>query len=123
MKTIIAGSREGISYEDVVKAMESCPWTPTEVVSGKARGADTFGEQWANENNIPIKEFPADWERLGRKAGTLRNMQMGDYADALVAVWDGSSRGTRHMINYAEQKGLKIYIHIVNNYTYDLSSE
>ncbi len=123
MKTIIAGSREGISYEDVVVAMESCPWTPTEIVSGKARGADTFGEEWAKENNIPIKEFPADWNRYKKAAGHIRNAQMGDYADALVAVWDGSSRGTRHMINYAEQKSLKIHIHVVNNNTYDLSAE
>lgn len=110
-KCIIAGSREGIHYDDVLKAMETCSWTPTEIVSGKARGVDTMGEQWAKENDVPIKEFPADWENLGRKAGTLRNCQMGDYADALVAVWDGSSRGTAHMIKYAREKGLKVHVH------------
>jgi hypothetical protein len=111
MLTIIAGSREGIHYDDVLKAMETCPWMPTEIVSGKARGVDTMGEQWAKENDVPIKEFPADWKNLGRKAGTLRNCQMGDYADALVAVWDGSSRGTTHMIKYAREKGLKVHVH------------
>jgi hypothetical protein len=112
MRTIVAGSREGIHYDDVLKAMETCSWTPTEIVSGKARGVDTMGEQWAKENDVPIKEFPADWDNLGRKAGTLRNCQMGDYADALVAVWDGSSRGTAHMIKYAKEKGLKVHVHI-----------
>jgi hypothetical protein len=112
MRTIVAGSREGIHYDDVLKAMETCSWTPTEIVSGKARGVDTMGEHWAKENDVPIKEFPADWDNLGRKAGTLRNCQMGDYADALVAVWDGSSRGTAHMIKYAKEKGLKVHVHI-----------
>ena len=111
MKTIIAGSREGISYDDVLKAIESCPWEITEVVSGKARGVDTMGEQWAKENNIPIKEFPADWKKLGRSAGYRRNEQMGDYAEALIAVWDGSSRGTKHMIDIANEKGLKVFVY------------
>lgn len=123
MKVIIAGSREGVEYSDVVTAMKESGFVPTEIVSGKARGADTFGEQWAKENNVPIKEFPANWEKYKRKAGPLRNEEMGNYADALVAVWDGSSRGTRHMINYAEKKGLKIHIHIVNKYRYDLQTE
>jgi hypothetical protein len=112
MRTIMAGSREGIHYDDVLKAMETCPWTPIEIVSGKARGVDTMGEQWARENDIPIKEFPANWKRYGIVAGIIRNEEMGDYADALVAVWDGESKGSKHMIDYAKKKGLKIHIHI-----------
>lgn len=110
-KCIIAGSRQGITYDDVLKAMETCPWTSTEIVSGKARGVDTMGEQWAKENGIPIKEFPADWKKLGRSAGYRRNEQMRDYADALVCVWDGESRGSEHMINIAEEKGLKVHVY------------
>lgn len=112
MKTILAGSREGITYDNVLKAMETCPWTPTEIVSGKARGVDTLGEKWAKENDIPIKEFRADWNKHGGIAGILRNEEMGKYADALVAVWDGESKGSKHMIDYATKKGLKIHIHI-----------
>ena len=115
MKVIIAGSRDGISYDDVLKAMDECSWTNeiTEIVSGKARGADTFGEQWAEENNIPIREFPADWKKFGKTAGPIRNEQMGDYADALVAVWDGKSKGTKHMLDYAKNKKLKFFVYIV----------
>jgi hypothetical protein len=40
---------------------------------------------------------------------------MGDYADALIAVWDGVSRGTKHMIDYSTNKGLKIHIHIIKD--------
>jgi hypothetical protein len=115
MKTIIAGSRDKVSYQDVVDAIKTCPWTVTEVVCGKARGADTFGETFAYNANIPVKEFPADWKALGKSAGIIRNKQMGDYADALIAVWDGVSRGTKHMIDYSTNKGLKIHIHIIKD--------
>ena len=113
MKTIIAGSRDNIEYQDVLSAMGECPWSSeiTEVVSGKARGVDTLGEQWAKENNIPIKEFPANWKKFGKSAGPRRNEEMGDYADALVAVWDGGSKGTKHMIDYSENKGLKVFVY------------
>jgi hypothetical protein len=113
MKVIIAGSRDNIEYQDVLSAMGECPWSSeiTEVVSGKARGVDTLGEQWAIENNISIKEFPADWKKFGRSAGIKRNEQMGDYADALVAVWDGESKGTKHMIDYSKNKGLKVFVY------------
>lgn len=113
MKTIIAGSRDNIEYRDVLSAMEECPWSSeiTEVVSGKARGVDTLGEQWAIENNISIKEFPADWKKFGRSAGIKRNEQMGDYADALIAVWDGESRGAKHMIDYSKNKGLRVFVY------------
>lgn len=113
MRCIIAGSREGIEYQDILSAMVECPWSSeiTEVVSGKARGVDTMGEQWAKENNIPIKEFPADWNKHGRIAGILRNEDMGRYADALVAIWDGESKGTKHMIDYSKNKGLKVFVY------------
>lgn len=126
MTTIIAGSRRGISYQDICDAMDACGWTPTEIVSGKAYGADTFGEQWAIKNKIPIKEFPAKWDDIshpkavirtnsyGKKynvmAGLWRNHEMGDYADALVAIWDGKSTGTKDMIDYATKKGLKVFV-------------
>ena len=70
----------------------------TEIVSGLAKGPDSFGKQWGEANGIPVKEFPADWNKLGKKAGFARNFEMARYADELVAFWDGKSRGTKHMI-------------------------
>jgi len=99
MKTIIAGSR-GWIY-DITEVLDSHPEI-TEVVSGLAKGPDTLGKLWAKERGIPVKEFPADWDTFGRKAGPLRNTQMGDYADQLIAFWDGNSSGTRHMIKYMQ---------------------
>ncbi len=112
MKTIIAGSRGIDEYQLVVEAVEESGWFKdiTEVVSGGARGPDRLGEMWAKYHQIPIKLFPADWDRLGRGAGHIRNAQMADYADALIAVYDGHSRGTANMIQRAKSKGLKVYV-------------
>lgn len=112
MKTIIAGSREGFSIEDVYKALDESNFRIGEVVSGGARGVDRFGEQWAKENDVPIKQFIPDWDGLGKKAGHVRNRDMGDYAEALIALWDGQSKGTKGMIEYAEKKGLKVYVYL-----------
>jgi hypothetical protein len=100
VKLIIAGSRTITEYAEVEAAIAASGFTPTEIVSGGASGVDTLGEIWALRHNIPIKHFPARWKEYGRSAGMIRNEQMGRYADALVAAWDGKSRGTRHMIYY-----------------------
>lgn len=110
MKTIIAGSRSIIDSEEINKAVSMSEFEITEVVSGTARGVDKLGESWALENGIPIKQFPADWDKFGRGAGYIRNAQMAEYSDALIAVWDGHSRGTRHMINCAQKKGIHVYV-------------
>ncbi len=99
MKVIIAGSRSITDYALVEQAILESPFYVEEVVSGCARGVDQFGEQWALKTGMPITRFPANWS-LGRKAGMIRNREMADYADALIAVWDGKSHGTRHMIAY-----------------------
>ncbi len=111
MKLIIAGSR-GINDYNIVKHcyLES-GLQATEIISGTARGVDRLGEQLANEFNIPIKRFPADWDGLGKKAGYVRNQQMVEYADGLLALWDGESKGTLHCINAAKAKQLVIAVY------------
>lgn len=112
MKVIIAGSRTFSNYPYLQSVMEELDIPITEIVSGTAKGADKLGEQYAKDNNIPIKQFPADWDKYGKAAGFLRNKEMANYADALVAFWDGSSRGTKHMISIAEQRNLKTVVKI-----------
>jgi len=112
-KTIIAGSRDITDYSLVLKAIKKSGFNITEVVSGKAKGVDTLGEQYAKEHNIKIKEFPADWKNLKNAAGPIRNKQMGDYADSLIAVTNGS-KGTQHMIDYATSRGLRVFVYKIN---------
>ena len=104
MKIIIAGSR-GLSPTpaEIDQAVADSGFVITEVVSGGAR--DRHGELWAGRHNLPIKRFFPDWVGDGRKAGILRNCRMGDYADGLIAFWDGSSPGTNHMVGYMEKLG------------------
>ena len=113
MKTIIAGSRSIVNYLIVKNAIKKSEWENeiTEVVSGHAHGVDRLGERWANFNNIPIKIFTANWAKHGRKAGYIRNIQMGEYADALIAVWNNKSRGTKHMIDTMFTFKKPVFIH------------
>lgn len=119
MKVIIAGSRGIVDYQQVRAAMEMADLVlgirPTQVVSGKARGVDTLGERWAHRYRIPVKGFPAAWRtpdgELDRGAGHRRNEEMAAYADALVAVWNGTSPGTADMIRRAESHGLLVWVH------------
>lgn len=113
MKTIIAGSRSVTNYLAVKSAIEESGFEITEVVSGGAHGVDRLGERWANENNVPIRRFLPDWDKHGKPAGFIRNYLMAKYAEALIAVHDGSSRGTAHMIRAAQEKGLKVYTKLV----------
>ena len=110
MKTIIAGSRGITPLQTVINAVKASGFTVTEVVSGAARGVDQLGEQYGKQAGIPVKRFPAEWDKYGKSAGYRRNEDMADYADALIAVWDGTSKGTKHMIDTAHAKGLTVYV-------------
>lgn len=113
MKVIIAGIRRLTNYAAVLRAVEQSGFTITEVVSGCATGADTLGERWAKENHIPVKKFQADWDAHGKAAGPIRNRQMAAYGEALIAIWDEMSPGTRNMISEAKKRGLPTYVHLV----------
>lgn len=110
MKTIIAGSRSFKSYLFVRSVVKESGFDITEVVSGGAKGVDRLGEEYAKRHNIPVKRFNPDWSK-GKGAGFARNWEMAFYANALIAVWDGESRGTKHMIDAAREVGLKVHIH------------
>lgn len=114
-KVIVAGSRNFSNYK-LLK--DVCNETLREkkkeynivIVSGGARGADKAGEMYANEEKLDLEIFPADWKKFGKAAGFRRNEQMAEFADALIAFWDGKSHGTKHMIDIATEKGMKVKV-------------
>lgn len=112
MKVIIAGGRNFNDYEKLCQFCDNAlsKQTEIEIVSGTANGADKLGEKYANDKGYPIKQFPADWDKYGKSAGYIRNAQMAEYADALIAFWDGKSRGTKHMIDLAKRANLKVKV-------------
>jgi len=111
MKVIIAGSRSIEDYNLLLEAISKSEFWISEVVCGGARGADLLGERYAKENHIKLEMFLANWDAYGKRAGYLRNEQMAKYADCLIALWDGKSRGTKHMIDLAKKDGLRVYVH------------
>lgn len=116
MRTIIAGSRHVVDAAQVELAIRGSGFEITSVVSGKAKGVDTLGEAWAKARGIPVHPYPvlpADWARYGYSAGPRRNQRMAENADALIAIWDGISRGTKDMIDRALKMGLRVWVHIV----------
>lgn len=113
-KIIIAGGRDFNNYAllkgYVDKFLSTYPSDSIEIVSGNARGADKLGERYAKEHNLPVKLFPANWDKYGKRAGYLRNQEMADYANMLIAFWDRKSKGTNHMINIAKKAGLIVKV-------------
>lgn len=110
MKVIIAGSRSITSMDHVKEAIKRSGFVITEVVSGMAEGPDKLGKQWAEENGIHVEEKPADWKNHPKLGGYIRNTEMAHYAQALIAVWDGKSGGTKHMILEMKQQGKPYYV-------------
>lgn len=119
-KVIIAGGRDFDNYdylEDEVLSVigvlgeDSEIYLPNiEIVSGGAQGADFLGERFASRYSLDLMPFPADWVTHGKAAGPIRNNEMADYADILIAFWDGESKGTKHMIQTALNKGLEVHV-------------
>jgi hypothetical protein len=111
IKVIIAGGRD---FSNETLLAEHCNrWligSDFEIVSGTARGADRLGEFYAIDRNFQIQRFPPDWDTYGKRAGYLRNEEMANYADMLIAFWDGQSRGTKHMIDIATSKDLVVHV-------------
>ncbi len=113
MRVIIAGSRTVTDFMQVVEAVVKSGFDVTTVISGTAKGVDQLGEDYAELFGLDVERFPADWSQHGRAAGPIRNRAMAEAADALVAVWDGSSRGTKNMIETARKLGLAVHVHRV----------
>lgn len=126
VKMIIAGGRDFEDYnkcrieitkiinllynEKKFKKEEMC------IIGGRAKGADALGEYYANKNVIEFKPFPADWNTYGKRAGMLRNKDMAEYCikdcnrPVLLAFWDGQSRGTKMMIEIANELGIRVKV-------------
>ncbi len=110
-RVIIAGGRDFINEGLLATSCNRLLiGSDFEIVSGTARGADRLGEFYAIDRNFPIQRFPADWDKYGKSAGYRRNSEMADYADMLIAFWNGQSRGTKHMIDIATEKGLIVHV-------------
>jgi hypothetical protein len=119
-KLIVAGSRDFYDYEFLKRALDyllqNIPKDQIQIVSGKARGADALGERYAKERGYPIKDFPADWERWGRRAGPKRNEQMAQYVatdgyGGCVIFRVNMSSGSTSMEEFAKQYKVRVKVY------------
>ncbi len=119
MNLVICGSRFFNDYESFEQIMldflsknnldvHSCI-----VISGGARGADKLAENFSYTHNYEFYEIPADWSTHGKSAGIIRNLQMLDVANHVVAFWDGKSPGTKHMIDTCKKRNIKNTVFMV----------
>ena len=115
-RVVICGSRDFNDYEYAKTCLNWILQKKIDegrnivVISGCARGADLIGERWADEYGWRIDKHPADWEKYGKSAGYIRNCEMVDCCDGVVAFWDRKSKGTKHTIDYANKNGIKCVI-------------
>jgi len=89
------------------------PAGTTEIISGGAKGIDTLAEKYADENNIPKLIIKPEYEKYGKSAPLRRNKTIVENSDILVAIWDGSSNGTKFAIDYAKKIGKTLELYIV----------
>ncbi len=117
-KIIVAGGRDIDEYKVVEDAIIEFTHNhmlehKIEIVQGGAKGVDENARKYAIINNIQCRQFDADWNTHGKAAGPIRNKQMAEYADALILVWDGNSRGSKNMLKEAREKGIPVLESIV----------
>ena len=110
MKVAVIGSRN-LFVDDL------SPYLPegvTEIVSGGARGIDTCAREYARSKGLKLTEFLPDYNTFGRGAPLRRNIEIIDYADTVVAFWDGSSRGTAFVIDNCKKRGKPVQVFVSN---------
>jgi hypothetical protein len=117
MRLIIAGGRDFDDYNLLCDKATQFIGNRKDVtiISGLARGADRLGCRFAEESGYPLRGFAAEWGKFGRAAGAVRNKLMAKEATHLLAFWDGNSKGTMHMIDYAHELGLQIEVVMYDN--------
>ena len=111
MKIIVAGGREFNNKEIIFRCLDSVGIKKEyTIISGHATGVDSMAELYAKERGLTLEIYPAQWDKYGKKAGPMRNHEMACNGDALIAFWDGSSRGTKNMLRHAVTKRLSIIV-------------
>ena len=108
MKTAVIGSRTFDCYDFLKKILPFYPITC--IISGGAKGADSLAKRYALERNIPLVEFLPDWENKGSSAGFLRNMQIVEACEQMIAFWDGNSPGTKNSIKLMQKFNKPYYV-------------
>ena len=113
-RVVVAGCRGYTDYKQAEQFINESlgDRSPATLVflSGGCRGADMLGERYAVEHGISVEQYLPNWRRYGRGAGVKRNREMVDSCDEVICFWDGTSRGTKSLIDYAHRMGKPVRI-------------
>lgn len=107
MKVAVIGSR-GLTVTDLGKYL---PADTTEIISGGARGIDTCARNYALSHGIKLTEFLPEYDKYGRTAPLKRNITIIRNADMVLAFWDGSSRGTKFVIDNCRKMNIEVKVY------------
>jgi hypothetical protein len=110
MKVLICGSRGIKDLRLIARAIKESGFDVNEIISGGAGGVDSLAEGYALAKNIPIRVFKPDWKQFGSRAGIVRNAEMVKEADAVIAIWDKKSKGTKSSIDFARKENKPLYV-------------
>jgi len=108
MRLAIVGSRGFSNYNFLKEILDE--ENIEVIVSGGAKGADQLAERYANEKSLETNIFYPDWKKHGKQAGFVRNKEIVDNCDKLIAFWDGKSKGTNHSVYLARNKGKEVKV-------------
>lgn len=109
MKVAVIGSRD-LTVKDLGKYL---PESTTEIVSGGARGIDQCAAKFAHINKIKLTEFLPQYAEFGKSAPLKRNLQIIEYSDMVIAFWNGTSHGTKYVIDKCLQLHKRITVYRV----------
>ena len=115
VKIVIGGCRNYSDYSAFCIFVDECLVelgleAEVTIVSGHCSGVDEMAERYAAERGFPVIVCPAEWAKYGRAAGPVRNRQMVEQSDAVIAFWDQTSKGTQSLIRYAKQQSKRLFI-------------
>lgn len=111
MKVAFVVSHRCEDETDAGAALLASGFKIKELVVNGMHPADEWGTHWANLNKVKWRRFMAQWGLYGDQAGAIRNKEILEYADALVAVYDGANEGVFNMIKQAQAKGIPVYVY------------
>lgn len=111
LRIAIVGSRDYPDLTHIIRYIDTLPPNAM-LISGGARGVDRVAEQYAKQRSLMTLIYNADWNMHGKSAGMIRNQQIVDAADKIVAFWDGVSRGTADTIAKAQKAGKAIEVYV-----------
>lgn len=114
-KIVVAGCRNYNNYNEASEFISECIGDIKDgytliFISGGCKGADLLGERYAAENGHKVERYAAEWYRYGKAAGPKRNEEMAKIADCVICFWDGKSKGTNSMIEFAKRFDKQVYV-------------